>query len=221
VSDEEHLRLELVEVGRRLYTRGLVSGHEGNVSVRMDDTLLVTPTGVCKGFLRPEDLVKTDLDGRGPGAQRASMELPLHAEIYRRRDDVRAVVHAHPPTATGFAVAGISLDQPLTAEAVAVLGCVPIVPYRAPASSELAEAVGRAILTAQALLLANHGALTVGESLERAWERMESLEMLARVTLVTRLLGQVRFLPTREVERLLALGARVGYPPSAADEEQP
>jgi L-fuculose-phosphate aldolase len=216
LSDEQHLRAEIVEIGRRLYARGLVSGHEGNLSVRMGHALLVSPTGVCKGFLRPEDIVLADLHGHAPGARRASMETPLHAEIYGRRSDVGAVVHAHPPTATGFAVAGVPLDQPLTAEAVLKLGAVPIVPYETPSSRELAEAVGRSIEGTQALLLANHGALTVGASLEEAWERMESLEALARISLVTRLLGQAHVLSAPDMQRLLALGVSVGYPPPAA-----
>jgi L-fuculose-phosphate aldolase len=204
-----------VEIGRRLYARGLISGHEGNLSVRLGEGLLVTPTGVCKGFLRPEDIVRTDFAGHAMAAGRASMEMPLHAEVYRRRRDVGAVVHAHPPTATGFAVAGIPLDRPLTAEAVMVLGGVPIVPYAAPSSNDLAAAVGRAAESAEALLLANHGAITLGETLDRAWERMESLEALARIDLVTRLLGQAQPLSPVDVERLLALGISVEYPPSA------
>ena len=212
MSDEQRLRAELVEVGRRLYARGLISGHEGNFSARTGATLLVSPTGVCKGFLRPDDMVVTDLDGQARSAGRASTEMLLHAEIYRRRNDVGAVVHAHPPTATAFAVAGVPLDQPLTAEAVLKLGAVPIVAYRTPSSRALAEAVGRTIESAQAVLLANHGALTVGETLEQAWERMESLEALARITLAARLLGQANALAAPEVEQLLALASHVGYP---------
>jgi L-fuculose-phosphate aldolase len=215
--DEHQLRCDVVEVGRRLYARGLIGGHEGNVSVRVDDTLLITPAGVCKGFLNPEMIVRTDLDGRPVDGGRASTETRMHTAVYRRRPDVHAVVHAHPPTATGFAVAGIPLDRPLIAEAVVTLGPVPVIPYGQPSTEELADNVGRAMCDAQAVLMANHGAMAVGETLERAWERMETLEQLARVTLVTRILGQDRLLPAAEVGVLKAAAAQGGYPPPVCE----
>jgi L-fuculose-phosphate aldolase len=143
----------------------------------------------------------------------------MHTAVYRRRSDVGAIVHAHPPTATGFAVAGIPLDQPLTAEAVVTLGVVPIIPYGTPSTPELAENVGRAICDAQTLLLANHGALSVGVDLYQAWERMETLEQVARVSLTARLLGHEGHLPVADVERLSALRARSGYPPPVCEPE--
>jgi len=146
----------------------------------------------------------------------------MHLEVYRNRPDARAVVHAHPPTATGFAVAGIALDRPLIAEAVVTLGPVPIIPYGQPSTSELARNVGDAICAAHALLMANHGALTVGESLYRAWERMETVEQLAKVALVTRILGQDRLLPGAAVEGLLLARAEAGYPaPACAPGDEP
>ena len=211
--DEQQLRCDIVEVGRRLYARGLIGGHEGNVSVRLDSSLLITPAGVCKGFMTPDMIVRTDLEGRPVDGGRASTEVLMHTAVYRRRGDVRAVVHAHPPTATGFAVAGIALDRPLIAEAVVTLGAVPVIPYGQPSTDELADNVGRAICEAHALLMANHGALAVGDTLERAWERMETLEQLARITLVTRILGQDHTLPGAEVGALREAAARGGYPP--------
>ena len=211
--DDRELRCDIVEVGRRLYARGLIGGNEGNVSVRRGDSLLVTPAGVCKGFLTPEMIVRTDLEGRPQGGGRASTEILMHTAVYRRRADVRAVVHAHPPTATGFAAAGIALDRPLIAEAVVTLGAVPIIPYGQPSTSELAQSVGDAICTAHALLMANHGAITVGDSLYRAWERMETVEQLAKVALVTRILGQDRLLSGTAIEGLLAARTDAGYPP--------
>jgi L-fuculose-phosphate aldolase len=209
---EDQARGEIVEVGRRLYARGLISGNEGNVSVRIGDVLLVTPPGVCKGFLTPEMIVRTDLTGRPTDGQRASTEVLMHTAVYRRRPDAAAVVHAHPPVATGFAVAGIALDQPLIAEAVVALGKVPVVPYGTPSTPELADNVGAAVCNAQALLMANHGALTVGDSLYRAWERMEALEQVARITVVTRLLGVTNLLPAADVARLTEMRGRAGYP---------
>jgi len=212
MAREDQARGEIVEVGRRLYARGLISGNEGNVSVRQGDILLVTPPGVCKGFLTPEMIVKTDLSGKPVDGQRASTEVLMHTAVYRRRPDAAAVVHAHPPVATGFAVAGIALDQPLIAEAVVTLGKVPVVPYGTPSTAELADNVGAAACSAQALLMANHGALTVGDSLYRAWERMEALEQVARIALVTRLLGVTNLLPADDVARLVEMRPRAGYP---------
>jgi L-fuculose-phosphate aldolase len=214
VSGSEAIRSAITEVGRRLYSRGLICALEGNVSVRLGDRLLVTPAGVCKGFLADGDLVTTDLEGRAlDGKGRASSEILMHVAVYRRRPDVLAIVHAHPPTATAFAAAGIPLDKPLLAESVVTLGPVPVIPYHAPATAELAETVAAAAATAQAVLLANHGALTVGEDLWRAWERMETLEHLARVALNTHLLGQVHPLPEAAVARLEETRQRAGYPP--------
>jgi L-fuculose-phosphate aldolase len=205
------LRAEIVEIGRRLYERGLITATEGNISVRTDAGLLVTAGGVSKGFLTPELIVETDADGvRLGGASRVSSEIAMHAAIYRRRPDVSAVVHAHPPAATAFAVAHLPLDEPLLAESVLVLGRVPLVPYAPPSTAALAEAVADAIgAGAVAVLLANHGAVTVGQTLARAHERMETLEHVARVALLARQLGGGVPLGTADVGALLSL---VGAP---------
>jgi L-fuculose-phosphate aldolase len=213
LSGEAAVRADIVEVGRRLYAKGFIAGNEGNVSVRAGARLYVTPAGACKGFLGPEDVVVTDLDGRALAGARATSEILMHAAVYRRRPDVGAVVHAHPPAATGFAVAGIPLDKPVLAEPVVTLGPVPVVPFGTPSTIDLADEVGAAIVSAHALLLANHGALTVGESLLRAWERMETLEQFARIALVARLLGGHTELAKDAVCRLEALRGPAGYPP--------
>jgi L-fuculose-phosphate aldolase len=210
---EETLRRDVVEAGRRLYARGFISGNEGNLSVRDGDRLLVTPAGTCKGFLQPDDLVVTDLDGRPRDGGRASSEILMHAAVYRRRTDVNAVVHAHPPVATGFAVAGIPLDRPLLAEPIVTLGPVPVVPFGTPSTADLADHVAMAIGSSHALLLANHGALAVGDTLWRAWERMETVEQYARIMLVARLLGRETELRPEDVARLETLRVPAGYPP--------
>lgn len=213
MSGERTRRAAIVEAGRRLYAKGFIAGNEGNLSVRDGERLLVTPGGVCKGFLRPEDVVVTDLEGRVQGGARATSEILMHVAVYRVRPDVGAVVHAHPPVATGFAVAGLALDRPVLAEPIVTLGPVPVVPFGAPSTAELAQSVGEAARTSQALLLANHGALTVGEDLWRAWERMETLEQYARIALVARLVGRPNELPREAVEQLLGLRVAAGYPP--------
>lgn len=202
----DRLRLEIIEAGRRLHDRGLITASQGNISVRNSLGLLVTASGVSKGALTPSLVLDTDLEGRasGPGV---SSEIRMHVAIYRRRPDVRAVVHAHPPAATAFAVTGLALDSAVLAESVLLLGRVPLVPYAAPSTPALAEMVGEAMLEAQAALLANHGAVSVGETLEQALHRMETLEHLARVTLLAKVLGEPRRLAADEVERLLALGS--------------
>jgi L-fuculose-phosphate aldolase len=205
--DESRIRAEIVEIGRRLYARGLIAANEGNLSVRDGDILYVTPAGACKGFLDTETIVKTDLQGRPLDPTAPSTEIPMHVALYRRRPDIRAVVHAHPPTATGFAVAGIPLDRPVLAEAVVVLGRVPLVAYDTPASSELADKVAEAAAGSDAVLLASHGATTVGTTLLKAWERMETLEQVARVSLVARVLGQEGRLPLEAVYRLVGMRA--------------
>jgi len=211
-SDE--IRADIVEVGRRLYQRGLISGNEGNISVLDGDVIHITPAGVCKGFLAPDMIVKADRDGRKlEGRFNVSSETMMHTAIYARRPDVTAVVHAHPPTATGFAVAGIPLDRPLIAEAVVALGPVPIIPYGTPSTRELSDNVAAVICDAHGLLLANHGALAVGDSLSRAWERMETIEQLAKITLTSRQLGHSQSLPDPAVEKLRELRIRAGYPP--------
>lgn len=202
----ERLRSEIVEIARRLYARGLIAANEGNLSARDDDSVYITPAGVCKGFLTSDLIVTTDLNGRPRGSARPSTEIPMHLAIYRARPDVRAIVHAHPPVATGFAVAAIPLDRPVLAEAVVVLGPVPLIPFAKPATDELARDVAAAVAAADALLMANHGALTLGETVTKAWERMETLEQLARVSLVARLLGGETTVPPEGVARLLGHG---------------
>lgn len=208
-SSVDQVKEEVVEVGRRLYDRGLVGGSEGNISVRLDEARLVaTPSGVSKGFLSPGSLVITDLSGRVlAGEGRPSSELKMHLRIYAGRGDVSAVVHAHPPTATGFAIAGEPLDECVVPEVIAILGWVPIVPYGTPSTDEVAEQIGPYVASHDALLLANHGAVTYGSTLAGAINTMESIEQAARSLLVARILGRVNRLSKEEVDRLMSLGA--------------
>lgn len=201
---EEQVRAEIVEVGRRLHARGFIAANDGNISVRLDETrLLTTPTGVSKGFMTPDMLVMTDLqgvklaDGRSP-----SSELLMHLAVYELRPEIKAVVHAHPPTATGFAVAGIPLDRAVLAEVVTTLGSIPIAEYGTPSTPQLADAVRQFIEAHDGLLLANHGALTVADELLAAYYKMETIEHFARISLVARQLGRERLLSREEVVRL-------------------
>src|SRR6185436_16438081 len=161
VSTESTLRADIVEIGRRMYARGYTASNDGNISVRLGaDRLLMTPKSVCKGFMTPDMMCITDLEGRKlQGDRDPSSEMLMHLEVYRQRPDVQAVVHAHPPTATGFAVAGIPLDRAVLAEVLTTLGSIPIAEYATPSTRELPEAVRKYIKAHDGMLLANHGAL--------------------------------------------------------------
>jgi len=188
---ESLARAAIVEVGRRTYLRGFVAANDGNISVRIAENLiLATPTGRSKGFIREDELVKMTLSGEkleGPLAP--SSEVRMHLRIYEARPDVMAVDHAHPPICTGFAVAGIPLDKCVLAEVVMTLGAIPLAEFAVPSTQELADAVADRIRDCDAVLLANHGAVTVGPDVFAAHYSMERIEHLANISLVARLLG--------------------------------
>lgn len=209
----EH-RNDIVEIGRRLYQKGFIAAADGNISVRMEsDRILTTPSGMNKGRLTPEDLVVTDSRGRLLyGKHRPSSELEMHLVMYQERADVNSVVHAHPPHASGFAVAGLAMDQPLLSEVILTLGTVPLAEYGTPTTPELAEAV-RPHAGHDGILLANHGALTAGKDLFQAYDRMETLEHSAHIFIVARILGSERPLSEEHVSRLRMIRDRVGFEP--------
>jgi L-fuculose-phosphate aldolase len=209
---EQELRAAIVEVGRRLYARGYTASNDGNISLRLDDRrLLMTPKSVCKGFMTADMMVVTDLDGKKLAGDRdPSSEMQMHLEVYRQRPDAGAVVHAHPPMATGFAVAGIPLDRAVLAEVVTTLGSVPIAEYATPSTKELPEAVRKYVRAHDGMLLANHGALTLGTDVFAAYYKMETIEHFAHISLVARLLGGERLLSRQEVDRLQGLRGMYG-----------
>jgi len=212
--DLDQLRADIVEVGRRLWVRTYVASNDGNISVRVGaDRLLMTPANVSKGFMTPDMMVVTDLEGTlisGAPGRRPSSEILMHLVAYRERPDVNAVVHAHPPLSTGFAVAGIPLDRAVLAEVVTTLGAIPIAAYGTPSTSELASTVAPYVRAHDGLLLANHGALALGADLFAAYYKMETIEHFARISLVARMLGREHLLSREEVERLQALRGRYG-----------
>ncbi|HEY1308795.1 MAG TPA: class II aldolase/adducin family protein [Vicinamibacterales bacterium] len=210
--NEEQIRADIVEAGRRLYARAYVASNDGNISARLDDTrLITTPKSVSKGFMTPDMMVIVDYDGKKlAGDREASSELPMHLEIYRNRPDVNAVVHAHPPTATGFAVAGIPLTRAVLAEVVTTLGSIPIAEYGTPSTAELPEAVRKYIKAHDGMLLANHGAVTCCRTVMTAYYKMETIEHFAKISLVARLLGREHLFSRDEVERLQGLRGMYG-----------
>ncbi|MEM3678162.1 MAG: class II aldolase/adducin family protein [Candidatus Bathyarchaeia archaeon] len=205
---EAELRDKIVEVSRRLYLRGLVAGAGGNVSaaIRDEGVVLITPSGLCKGYLKPEDIVKVDFSGRVlEGALKPTSELSSHLGIYRVRGDVNAIVHAHPPVSTGFACAGSPMDYTVYPEIIAMIGEIRFVGYETPTTRELAEKIAENIRGVEALLLENHGIITVGSNLEQAYQRAELLEDFAKITLVAKLLGGPKRLPDAEVRKIMGL----------------
>jgi L-fuculose-phosphate aldolase len=212
MATESSLRSDIVEVGRRMYARGYTASNDGNISVRLDtNRLLMTPKGVAKGFMSPDMMCITDLEGRKlQGDRDPSSEMLMHLEVYRQRPDVQAVVHAHPPTATGFAVAGIPLTRAVLAEVLTTLGSIPIAEYATPSTNELPAAVRKFIKAHDGMLLANHGALTVGADLFAAYFKMETIEHFAKISLVARMLGRENLIAREEVERLQGLRGTYG-----------
>jgi L-fuculose-phosphate aldolase len=226
MATEAQLRADIVEVGRRMYARGYTASNDGNISVRLDGSrLLMTPKSVCKGFMDPGMMCITDLDGKKLAGERdPSSEMQMHLEVYRQRPDVQAVVHAHPPIATAFAVAGIPLDRAVLAEVVTTLGSVPIADYATPSTKELPNAVSKYIKAHDGMLLANHGALTVGTDLFSAYFKMETIEHFAHISFIARMLGGERLLSKEEVLRLQGLRGMYGIAspaPICADASQP
>lgn len=192
---------------RHLAARGLIAGRDGNLSVRLgQDRVLVTPSGLLKAFLSATDMVEVDLNGtpRRRTSCKPTSELDLHLRILRHRPDVEAVVHAHPPAATGFAVAGKEIPDNLLPELIFVVGPVPLVPFGMPGTPELGDRIVPYLEDQrhQALLLANHGAVTLGRTLDEAWIRMESLEHAARIIAAARAVGEPKPLTIQTVERL-------------------
>ena len=216
-SERQH-REEICQFGKMLHERGFVAATDGNLSVRLTDgNILVTPTGMCKGMMEPDDMVVVDLDGQLLSGRRGvTSEIGMHLLVYRLRPDIQAVVHAHPPTATGFAACGQALDQPLVSEIVVSLGCVPLAKYGTPGTPELAEALEPLIPEYDAMLMANHGVVAYAENLEKAYMKRETVEHFAKSTLVSQTLGTPQLLNDAEVEKLLLARQKYAGVTSAA-----
>jgi L-fuculose-phosphate aldolase len=199
-------RAEVVKVGKMLHQRGYIAACDGNLSVRLNqDEVLVTPTAMSKGVMKSADLVIVDMSGRKlKGRRDVTSEIGMHLLIYRMRPDVNGIVHAHPRTATGFAAAGIALDQPLACEVVIGLGEIPLAPYGTPGTPELARTLEPLVPQYDAILMANHGVVTYGADLQSAYMKMETVEHFAQITLVTHILGRQQLLDGAELEKLVA-----------------
>ncbi|MFQ6049041.1 MAG: class II aldolase/adducin family protein [Phycisphaerae bacterium] len=207
MADEWQLRQEICQIGRRLYARGFVAANDGNISARLDDRrVLCTPTLVSKGFMRPEDICTVQMNGRQlAGPRQHTSELPLHLAIYRARAEVGAVVHAHPPHATAFAVAGIEIPTGILPEVEILLGPVPTAAYETPGTEAFAQTVLPYIQQANAIVLKNHGTVSLGADLQQAWFRTEIIDAYCRVLILARQLGNVDRLSRAKLLELLQL----------------
>lgn len=204
--DETQARLHICTAGQRLYQHFFVAANDGNISVRLSqDEVLIAPTNVSKADLTPEMIVKINMAGELLSSEtehRPSSEYRMHLVIYRGRDDIRAVVHAHPPTATGFAVANVGLDKPFLPEVVVRTGPCPVVPYTIPGGDELPNSIIPYLKDHVTLLLGNHGAVAYGPTLRDALFNMETIELNARIYLTAYQLGNINFLNNNDIQAL-------------------
>ncbi len=208
------LREQICDVCHKMWQLGWVAANDGNVSAKLPDgTFMVTPTGMSKSFIKPESLVVIDKDFNileGMEGYRPSSETKMHLKCYNDRDDVGAVVHAHPPTATAYAVANIPLDDYSMIEDVIAIGSVPVTPYGTPSTDEVPKAIEPYLPYHDVMLLQNHGALTVGSDVITAYYRMETLELFAKISLNARLLGGAKDLSRENIDRLIGMRENYG-----------
>jgi L-fuculose-phosphate aldolase len=212
----EELRREMVEIGRLLHQRGFVAANDGNITARVDsERVLSTPTMTSKGMMEPDDLCLVDYEGRQlSGRETVTSEIAMHLMVYSHRPDVNAITHAHPPTATGYATAGLPLNKALLPEVVVSLGEIPLARYGTPGTLELSQALEPLVGSHDAILMSNHGVVTFGADLWRAYFMMERVEQFAKISLVTEILSRQALLSENEVRTLLAVRQR--YPGAAS-----
>ncbi len=205
---------QICDVCHKMWLLGWVAANDGNVSAKLSDgRILATPTGISKSFITPEKLILLNEKGEvleAAEGYRPSSELKMHLRCYAKRDDVFAVVHAHPPGATGFAVAHRPMDMYNMIEDVAVLGSVPLTPYGTPSTNEVPDAIEPYLDEHDAMLLTNHGALTVGADVYTAYYRMESLELWAKITINAEILGGSKDISREDIQKLIDLRSFYG-----------
>lgn len=216
--NETKARKEMVEIGRRVYQSGFVGANDGNISCRIDEnTFLVTPTGVSKGFMSEEMMVRMKLDGTVVGEGRPSSEVKMHLRAYQDNPEIGGVIHVHPPVATAFSVIGMPLDQPLVAEGILVTGNIPVAAYGKPGSQEVPDSIAPFLKEYHGALLERHGAITWGTDMYQALYRMEALEHQARITmyawLLSRLSGkEIKGFSEKELDALVGIRENMGIP---------
>jgi L-fuculose-phosphate aldolase len=211
--NEYKLKEQICEIGRRLYNKGFAAANDGNITIRLNEReVLCTPTLISKGFMKPEDVCKVDYDGKQlAGARKRTSEVLLHLAVYRTRPDVQAVVHCHPPHATAFAVAGEPIPKCILPEVEVFLGEVPMAVYETPGTQKFAETIIPYVKDCNTIILANHGTVTFGPTLENAYFNTEIIDAYCRILILARQLGRVNFFTDEQTRELLDIKKRLGY----------
>jgi L-fuculose-phosphate aldolase len=209
---ERELRQDIIDVGKLVFQKGWVAANDGNITIRLDkDRILATPTQICKGMMDQDDLIIVDMKGNKiEGRKECTSEIAMHLTVYELRPDIRSVVHAHPPVATGYATAGKALNLALLPEVIIGLGCVPLADYGLPGTPELTKPMLPLIPKYDAILMGNHGAVCYGADVYKAFFKMETMEHFARIAFVAEMLGGAKVLPRQEVDKLLDARTRYG-----------
>mgnify|MGYP002778035419 CR=1 FL=1 len=209
--NEYKLKEQICEIGRRLYNRGFAAANDGNITVRLNDKeLLCTPTMVSKGFMKPDDICKVDMEGKQlAGSRKRTSDVLLHLAVYRNRPDINAVVHCHPPHATAFAVAHEPIPKCILPEVEVFLGEVPIAKYATPGDQRLPDTIVPYVKDCNTILLANHGTVTFGPELENAYFNSEIIDAYCRILILSKLLGRVNFVSPQDTQELLEFKKRL------------
>ncbi|MBM3705814.1 MAG: class II aldolase/adducin family protein [Actinobacteria bacterium] len=205
---------DIIEICRRVYANGWVAANDGNISIKLDsNTVLCTPTGMSKGYLTTDELIKVDMEGNKiDGHMEPSSEAKMHIDVYKNKPGINSVVHAHPPYATGFAVAGLPLDQCVMPEIIVGLGSIPLTKFGTPSTMEIPENVRPYLKEYNVFLLENHGALSVGSDVYQAYYRMESLELFAKISLFAKLAGKVQVLSEEDTKKVMEIRKQFNLP---------
>ena len=208
------IKEQMCEIGKRVYDKGFIAANDGNFSVKLNENeFLCTPTGISKGYMTPDMIIKVDINGNileSNENYRPSSEIKMHLRVYKKRPDVNAVVHAHPPYATSYAIAVQPLTAPIMPEAVITLGAVPIAKYGTPSTDEVPDAIEEYLDNYDAVLLENHGALAYADNLLNAYHKMESLEFYAKLLFISSQIGKPQELDNEKVQRLYELRKQLG-----------
>ncbi len=211
--NEFKLKEQMCEIGRRIYAKGFAAANDGNITIRIGpNEVLCTPTMVCKGFLKPEDICKVDMTGKQiAGTRKRTSEVLLHLAIFRERPDIKACVHCHPPYATAFAVAREPIPKCVLPEVEVFLGEVPIAEYETPGTQKFAETIVPFVKDCNTIILANHGTVTFGPDLEKAYWNSEIIDAYCKILMIAKSLGRVNYFTDQQTRELLDLKKRLGY----------
>ena len=205
---------DIIEICKRVYANGWVAANDGNVSIKLDSsTVLCTPTGMSKGYLTTDELIKVDMEGNKiDGFLEPSSEIKMHIDVYKNKPGVNSVVHAHPPYATGYAVAGLALDECVMPEIIVGLGSIPLTKFGTPSTMEIPENIRPYLKEYNVFLLENHGALSLGNDVYQAYYRMESLELFAKISLFAKLAGKVQVLSEEDAKKVIEIRKQFNLP---------